>query len=188
MKKLTTSSLVILLTSAGSMAIAQQPPAAAPAASPAAAPAAAPGASPRPMRPQTPPATGAMLDLANALADAINKQDAAALQKMMADDAVYLDEDGHAPSVARWIGALTNVPAGGVAKKIEISSTHGGMWDNAGWVSFNYVLTETANGEPRTVRGTASVMTRKLATGEWKIQMIHGALYAKVAGLTDAAK
>jgi ketosteroid isomerase-like protein len=146
--------------------------------------AAAPAATPTP-RPQVPPATGAMLDLANQLADNINKQDGPALQKMMADDAVYLDEDGHAPAVSRWITRLTTVPAGVAPKKIEISNTHGGMYENSGWVSFNYVITETYKDAPKSVRGTASLMARKAADGSWKIQMIHGALYQRVEGLTD---
>lgn len=175
MKKLMTSSAVLLFTSAAPVAWAQQPPGSAPAAA----------ASPAP-RPQVPPATGAMLDLANQLADAINKQDAAALQKMMADDAVYLDEDGHAPAVSRWITRLTTVPAGVAPKQIEISSTHGGMYETSGWVSFNYVITETYKDAPKAVRGTASLMARKAADGTWKIQMIHGALYQRVEGLTDA--
>ena len=57
--------------------------------------------------PQVPPATGAMLDIANKLAEAVNKQDAAALQKMVAPDAVYLDEDGHAPPIMAWITRIT---------------------------------------------------------------------------------
>ena len=175
MKTLIPFSAVILFTSSAATAWAQQPPAGPPTAV----------ASPSP-RPQVPPATGAMLDLANQLADAINKQDAAALQKMMADDAVYLDEDGHAPAVSRWITRITTTAEGTPPKKIEISTTHGGMWDNAGWVSFNYVLSETYKDQPKLVRGTASLMARKNATGDWKIQMIHGALYQRVEGLTDA--
>lgn len=163
-------------------AFAQQSPA--PAAAPAAQ--AAPAGSPAPRPPQTPPATGAMLDLANQLAAAINARDVAALQKMVADDAVYLDEDGHAPAMARWIQRITTTPEGVAPRKIEISATHGGQWDNAGWVSFNYVLTETFQGALKDVKGTASLMARKNAAGEWKIQMIHGALYQRVAGLTDA--
>jgi ketosteroid isomerase-like protein len=127
-----------------------------------------------------------MLDLANQLATAINARDAAALQKMVAEDGVYLDEDGHAPAMARWIQRITTTPEGVAPRKIEISSTHGGQWDNAGWVSFNYVLSETFQGAPKDVKGTASLMARKNAAGEWKIQMIHGALYQRVAGLTDA--
>jgi ketosteroid isomerase-like protein len=132
--------------------------------------------------PPVPPATGPMLDVANAIAAAINKQDAAALQKMVAPDAVYLDEDGHAPPVARWITALTT---GTTPKKIEISMTHGQMWNDTGWVSFNYVIAETFQEKPKNVRGTASLVLKKAPSGEWLIQMIHGALYQKVAGLTD---
>ena len=177
MKKTMFALAAFAFTSAAPSALAQQPAAMAPAAS----------ASPSPApRPQTPPATGAMLDLANQLADAINRQDAAALTKMMADDAVYLDEDGHAPAPARWIARITTVPAGTPPRKIEISNTHGGIWDNVGWVSFNYVISETFKDAPKNVRGTASLMARKGADGGWKIHMIHGALYQRVEGLTDA--
>src|SRR4051812_16054079 len=84
-----------------------------------------------------PAATGPMLDVANKISDAINKQDAATLQKMLAPDAVYLDEDGHAPPVQAWIGKLTG---GTPAKQFAISNTHGQMWSDVGWVSFNYTL------------------------------------------------
>ena len=131
--------------------------------------------------PQVPPATGAMLDLANNLAAAINKQDAATLQKMVATDAVYLDEDGHAPPVARWITALTT---GTPAKEITISSHHSQMWDTGGWVSFNYDLKENFQGQPKVVKGTASITVKKDGA-DWKIVLIHGALMQKVAGLTQ---
>ena len=179
MKKLTTVFVGVAVAMTGALAWAQQPPAAPPSAPPAGSPAA------RPARPPVPPATGAMLDIANKLAEAINAQDAASLQKMLAEDAVYLDEDGHAPPPARWITALTSTAAGTPAKKIEISTTHGQMWDDAGWVSFNYVITETFKELPKSVKGTASLMLRKAGGGDWKIQMIHGALYQRVAGLTD---
>ena len=108
--------------------------------------------------PQIPPATGAMLDIATKLSDAINKQDAAALQKMVAPDAVYLDEDGHALPVMAWISKLT---MGTPAKQMAISGTHGQMWDTGGWVSFNYTLAETFQGQPKTLRGTASVVVKR---------------------------
>jgi len=124
MKKVPVALTALSLVMAGAIAMAQQPPAA--------------GA-----RPQTPPATGPLLDLANSLVEAINKQDTSALQKMLAPDAVYLDEDGHAPPARVWINKLTN---GTPAKQVVISSTHGQTWDDAGWVSFNYSLTETLQG------------------------------------------
>ncbi|HET7099886.1 MAG TPA: nuclear transport factor 2 family protein [Terriglobia bacterium] len=131
---------------------------------------------------QIPPATGPMLHLANELADAINKQDAATLEKMLAPDAVYLDEDGHAPPARAWVHKLT---AGTSPKHITISDTHSQMWGDAGWVSFNYTLTEQFRGEPKTLKGTASVVARKAANGGWQIQLIHGALEQKVAGITQ---
>jgi len=170
-KRVITLFAIAVATLSGTILVAQQPPAGAPAGPP---------------RPATPPATGAMLDIANHLADAINKQDAAALQKMIAEGAVYLDEDGHAPAASRWIAKVTTNAEGAPAKAIQISDTHSQMWGDAGWVSFNYVLAETINGEPKSIRGTASLMVRKDAAGDWKIQLIHGALYQKVAGLTDA--
>lgn len=130
----------------------------------------------------TPPATGEMLHIANQLVEAINKQDAAELEKMLAPDAVYLDEDGHAPPARAWVHKLTT---GTAAKHITISSTHGQMWGDAGWVSFNYDLTEDFHGQPKTLTGTASIVVEKAADGDWQIQMIHGALEQKVAGITQ---
>src|SRR5580693_4892439 len=65
------------------------------------------GGGQRAMAPQVPAATGPMLDVANKISDAVNKQDAASLTKMLADGAVYLDEDGHAPAISRWVTQLT---------------------------------------------------------------------------------
>jgi ketosteroid isomerase-like protein len=132
--------------------------------------------------PPVPAATGPMLDLANKLAEAINKQDAPALQKMVAPDAVYLDEDGHAPPVMAWINRLT---MGTPAKQMMITQTHGQSWDNAGWVSFNYTLAETYQGQPKTLKGTASLVLKKAASGDWQIQLVHGALEQHVPNLTN---
>lgn len=129
---------------------------------------------------QAPPATGPMLDIANELVAAINHQDAAALQKMLAPDAVYLDEDGHAPPARAWVRKLTS----GTQKHVVISATHSQMWRDAGWVSFNYILTEEYQGQPKTLEGTASIVCRKTA-GNWVIQLVHGALKQKVAGFTQ---
>jgi ketosteroid isomerase-like protein len=129
-----------------------------------------------------PAATGPMLDFANKLVEAINKQDAAALQKMLAPDAVYLDEDGHAPPPAAWIMRLTT---GTPAKMITITQTHGQTWDNSGWLSFNYTLAENYQGQPKTLRGTASLVLKKAASGDWQISLVHGALEQKVPNLTN---
>jgi ketosteroid isomerase-like protein len=127
-------------------------------------------------------ASGPMLDLAAKVAEAINKQDASALQKLVAPDAVYLDEDGHALPVPVWITKLTT---GTPAKTMSISATHSQMYDTAGWVSFNYVLMENFKNAPLTVKGTASLVAKKTPDGEWQITLIHGAMEQHVAGFTQ---
>ena len=122
--------------------------------------------------PPVPAATGPMLDVANKIVDAINKQDSATLQKMVAPDTVYLDEDGHAVPVQAWINRLT---MGTPSKQMTMAQSHGQSWDNAGWVSFNYTLTENFKGEPKTLKGTASFVLKKAAGSDWTIQFIHGA-------------
>lgn len=131
------------------------------------------------MRMGIPAATGPMLHIANQLVNAINHQDGAKLQKMLAPDAVYLDEDGHAPPARFWVRKLT-----ASKKQITISATHSQMWGDAGWVSFNYSLTEDYQGKPKTLVGTASIVCRKTA-GQWRIQLVHGALKQTVAGITQ---
>ncbi len=165
MKKLSVAFMMLVLAMTCSMLMAQQP-----------------ARHGQMHRMQTPPATGPMLQIANELSDAINKQDAAALEKMLAPDAVYLDEDGHAPPARAWVHKLT---AGTSPRHITISATHGQMWGDAGWVSFNYTLTEQFRGEPKTLIGTASIVARKAADGDWQIKLIHGALEQKVAGITQ---
>jgi len=128
-----------------------------------------------------PEATGDMLNIANQIAAAINAQDDAALQAMLTADAVYLDEDGHALPPALW---ATRITSGTPAKTIEISGTHGQTWDDSGWVSFNFALSEDYQGQPTTIRGTASVVARRV-DGEWRIAMIHGAFEQHVAGFTN---
>src|SRR5947209_7660963 len=54
-----------------------------------------------------PPATGPIADLVTKFTDAINKQDAASLQKMVTADAVLVDEDGHFDPIGMWITKLT---------------------------------------------------------------------------------
>lgn len=169
MKRISVAFMMFVLAMACAVLIAQQPPAGG-----------ARGGGTR--GPQTPPATGPMLDLANKLVDAINKQDTATLQKMLASDAVYLDEDGHAPPAARWINKLAT---GTPAKQIAISATHSQMWERAGWVSFNYTLTENFQGQPKTLKGTASIVAKQAAGGDWQIELVHGALEQKVAGITQ---
>jgi ketosteroid isomerase-like protein len=130
-----------------------------------------------------PAAPAALQTFADNLAAAINKQDAAALTKMLAMDALYLDEDGHAIPAPVWVMRLTT---GTPPKVFAINSSHGQMLDdNTAWVSFNYTLGETFQQAPKTLSGTASLVLKKAAGGDWTIMMVHGALKQNVAGVTQ---
>lgn len=128
-----------------------------------------------------PPVPALLADLANKLVDAINKQDTTTIEKMIAAGALYLDEDGHAPPIQGWITKLTT----GVPKQLVITGTHGQLWDDSGWVSFNYSFMETVNARPATIKGTASIVVKKSQSGEWLIQMVHGALEQHIAGFSQ---
>ena len=124
---------------------------------------------------QIPPASGEMLHIANEVVSAINHQNAAELNKLLAPDAVYLDEDGRAPPARAWVHKLT------MGKEhMTISSTHSQMWGDAGWVSFDYTLKQDYKGKPLTLLGTADFVCRN-ENGKWQIQMVHGALKQTVA-------
>ena len=140
---------------------------------------------PPPMAPQP------LLDFAKNLIAAINKQDAATVNKMVSPEAVYLDEDGHAPPVSRWIGNFTDATK---PKTMTIKAVANGGADNTalgamtsdttGWVSFVYAFPETVAGKPVTITGTCSMVLKKAVNGDWQVVLIHGALYAKIAGIT----
>jgi hypothetical protein len=84
----------------------------------------------------------------------------------MADpDAIYLDEDGHALPVMVWINKLT---MGAAPKQMMIAQTHGQLFDYIGWVSFNYTLDETYQGQLKTLKGTASIVLKIM--GHWTFQ------------------
>ena len=124
----------------------------------------------------------ALQTFADTLVAAVNKQDAAALTKMLAMDALYLDEDGHALPATVWV---TKITTGTAPKVFAISGSHGQMLDdNTGWVSFNYTLAETFQTAPKTLSGTASMVLKK-AGADWSILMVHGALKQSVAGVTQ---
>jgi hypothetical protein len=129
-----------------------------------------------------PAAPAPLQAFADSLAAAVNKQDAAALTKMLAMDALYLDEDGHAIPATVW---ATRITTGTPAKVFAISGSRGQLIDdNTAWVSFNFTLAETYLNAPKTLSGTASFVLKK-AGADWTILMVHGALKQSVAGVTQ---
>lgn len=105
-----------------------------------------------------PPATGPIADATNKIIDAINKQDADAIGKMLAMDAILADEDGHVgiPASA-WAQRLTSSP-----KKVAITGLRVGDLTDGGWAVFSYTLDEkTAQGADNQMKGTSSIVFKK---------------------------
>jgi ketosteroid isomerase-like protein len=162
-------------------AMAQNPPAGGPAAG------GPGGGAPRGGRgTPAPPATGPIADLVTKFTDAINKQDAAALQKMVTADAVLIDEDGHFDPIGQWITKLTatgsktlTVVGGRGLSPLKVSE----MGDTA-WAAFNYNLKETVTprgqttATPNEINGTATMVFKKNGT-EWQAILVHVAVIGK---------
>src|SRR5262245_38384725 len=121
--------------------------------------------------PPAPPAlTGPVADAVNAIVAAINKQDAAFLQKAVASDAIWADEDGHFLPANIWINRLMQAKP---AKKLAMTTLTGQEWDTGAWAAFRYTLDETtAAGAPSQMKGTATLAFKKVGT-DWQVAMIH---------------
>jgi len=128
-----------------------------------------------------PPATGPIADTVAKFVDAVNKQDAAALNKLVTADAVLIDEDGHFDPISQWITKLT---ATGTKTLAVVSGTRGAsplrvyeMGDTA-WAAFNYNLKETATPRgqttaiPNEINGTVTITFRKNGT-DWQAILVH---------------
>ena len=121
--------------------------------------------------PPAPPAlTGPIADAVNGVVAAINKQDAAYLQKAVASDAIWADEDGHFLPANIWINRLMQAKP---AKKLAMTTLTGQVWDTGAWAAFRYTLDETtAAGAPNQMKGTATLAFKKVGN-DWQVAMIH---------------
>ena len=63
----------------------------------------------------------------------------------------------------------------------------GEVWENTGWVSFNYEFVSLFEGNPVTLPGTASVVLQQTG-GSWMIHMVHGALEQHVPAIVAAGE
>lgn len=123
--------------------------------------------------PPTPQLTGPVADMVNMIVAALNNQDAAYLQKVVAPDAIWLDEDGHALPAGIWVNRLMQAKP---AKKITMTNLTGQTWDGGAWAAFKYTLDETTQaGAPNQMKGMNS-MTFKKVGDNWQVVLIHAAV------------
>jgi len=114
--------------------------------------------------------TGPVADMVNAIVNALNKQDSAYLQKVVATDAIWADEDGHFLPAGIWVNRIMQAKP---AKKIAMTSLTGQTWEGGAWAAFRYVLDETtAAGAPNQMKGTATLSLKKVGN-DWQVAMIH---------------
>jgi len=136
--------------------------------------------------PPAPPASGPIADMVTRFTDAINKQDAAALQKMVTVDAVLIDEDGHFDPIGQWITKLTatgsktlTVLGGRGLSPLRVAE----MGDTA-WAAFNYNLKETVTprgqttSSPNEINGTVTMVFKKNGA-DWQAFLVHVAVTGK---------
>jgi hypothetical protein len=116
-----------------------------------------------------PPAapTGPLVDVVNTIVKAFNSRDTAYFQKIIASDAIWLDEDGHTLQAMVWMNRLMSANP---QRKLSITNLRVGNWDTAGWAGFNYVIEGTNQ-----VKGTNSLVFKK-AGNDWQIVVVHGAV------------
>ena len=133
-----------------------------------------------------PPATGPIADMVTKFVDAVNKQDAATLQKMVTADALLVDEDGHFDPIAMWITKLTatgpktlTVLGGRGLSPLRVSET-----GDTAYAAFNYNLKETvtprgqSTSSPNEITGTATITFKKTGA-DWQATLVHIAVMGK---------
>jgi len=126
-----------------------------------------------------PPPPEEMQDVVNRIIELVNSRNTEGLTAMIDPAGVYLDEDGHQLPATLWAGRV----AGGEGPRMLASTggVRGEILGDTGWVSFNYTYEETYEGQPLTIRGTASLVLAR-SNGAWMIHMFHGAMEQHVAG------
>ena len=112
-------------------------------------------------------ANGPIADVMKSIVTAFNSRDTAYFQKVIAPDAVWLDEDGHHLLATVWMSRLmsANPP-----RKLSLTNLRTESWDTSGWAGFNYVLEGTNQ-----VKGINTMVFKKVGN-DWQIVMIHGAV------------
>lgn len=120
--------------------------------------------------PAPPTLTGPVADMVNAIVTAINNQDAAYFQKIVAPDAIWADEDGHFLPVNFFLNRIMQAKP---AKKLTMTNLAGQTWDNGAWAALRYTLDETtAAGAPNQMKGSLT-MTFKKVGNDWQVVMLH---------------
>jgi ketosteroid isomerase-like protein len=112
-------------------------------------------------------ANGPLAEVMNSVVKAFNSRDTAYFDKLIAPDAVWLDEDGHHLLATVWMNRLLSANP---QRKLTITNLRTESWETGGWAGFNYLLEATNQ-----VKGINTMVFKKIGN-DWQIVMIHGAV------------
>ena len=106
--------------------------------------------------------------------NAYNNQDAAYFEQHLAEDVVWLDEDGHIiAGKSSVLGFLRQQFSHTPRRTLSVSNVRVGTTSDAAWATFAY---EIAGGETH-VMGLNTTVYKK-AGNTWQIAVVHGAFNA----------
>src|SRR5437016_11600876 len=125
-------SCVIAITMIGAVALAQVTP----------------GTEGRPIqgRSPAPPPPGPLVDLVKATVDAYNKGDIGYFDKLLADDVLWVDEDGHEMTTKMFaLYLLTRQLTSSPKRTMTVHDIATGAWGDTGWTSFAFTIDDGVN-------------------------------------------
>src|SRR5437762_14374317 len=133
-----------------------------------------PGTEGRPIQGRSPaPAPlGPLVDLVKATVDAYNKGDISYFDKLLADDVLWVDEDGHEMTTKMFALYLLNRQLTSSPKRtMTVHDIATGAWGDTGWTSFAFTIDDGVNKRV----GTHTALLRKIGN-DWKIVLMHDSI------------
>ena len=113
-------------------------------------------------------------ELIQAGVDAYNNHDLAYFEEHLADDVVWLDEDGHIMSGKSSVLGFLRLQFGQTPRRtLSVSDVKVGSTTDAAWATFAYMI---MGGEAHIMGLNTTVYKR--AGDDWQIAVVHGAFNA----------
>ena len=133
-----------------------------------------PGTEGRPIQGRSPaPAPpGPLVDLVKATVDAYNKGDIGYFDKLLAEDVLWVDEDGHEMTTKTFALYLLNRQLTSTPKRImTVHDIATGAWGDTGWTAFAFTIDDGVNKRI----GTHTALLKKAGSG-WKVVLMHDSI------------
>src|SRR5215467_5792194 len=133
-----------------------------------------PGTEGRPIegRSPAPAPPGPMVDLVKSTVEAYNKGDIAFFDKLLADDVLWVDEDGHEMTTKMFALYLLNRQLTATPKRtMTVHDIATGAWGDTAWTSFAFTIDDGVNKRV----GTHTALLRKVGN-DWKVVLMHDSI------------